>query len=150
MAAWVYLCLPRFLFEGCRQHQLIRRQRFPAAKESGVTSAGSESDEIITYIRTLEVAVEQHWTTCPAVIQICELPQHSRIVGERKIAGHIAQVSVHGFRDDHFGRRICGLESHYFIISRRYICHCCENKAKVTKQAAEAAGMRVAEAAVFV
>ena len=40
-----------------------------------------------------------------------------------------AQVGVHGFRDDHFGRRICGLESHYFIMSRRYICHCCENKA---------------------
>lgn len=61
-----------------------------------------------------------------------------------------AQVGVHGYRDDHFGRRICGLESHYFIISRRYICHCCENKAKATKQAAEAAGMRMAEAVVAI
>ena len=56
-----------------------------------------------------------------------------------------AEVGVHGFHDSHFGRRVCGLASHYFIISRRYICHCCERKAKAAKVAAQEAGLDVQE-----
>ena len=56
-----------------------------------------------------------------------------------------AEVGVHGFHDSHFGRRVCGLASHYFVISRRYICHYCKRKAKEAKATAEAAGLDVQE-----
>ena len=55
------------------------------------------------------------------------------------------EVGPHCFRENHFGRRICALKSHYFTISRRYICGCCERKAEAAKQAAEDAGLRVKE-----
>ena len=45
-------------------------------------------------------------------------------------------VGVHGMRDGHFGRRVCDLKEHYFIISRRYICKHCEKITAATKQAA--------------
>jgi len=45
-------------------------------------------------------------------------------------------VGVHGMRDSHFGRRVCDLKEHYFIISRRYICKHCEKITAATKQAA--------------
>lgn len=54
-----------------------------------------------------------------------------------------AQVGPHCFRDNHFARRIGGLKSHYFTMSRRYICGCCEDKAAKAKQAAEDAGLSV-------
>ena len=38
------------------------------------------------------------------------------------------KVGVHGYRTNHFGRRIVSLTSHYFIISRRYICHGCKGE----------------------
>lgn len=56
-----------------------------------------------------------------------------------------AKVGVHGFQSAHFGRRICHLTCHYFTISRRYICHTCELRAKAVKEAAKAAGLRVEE-----
>jgi len=60
----------------------------------------------------------------------------------QRVAAHAFQTGAHG----HYGRRICGLKDHNFIISRRYICHCCERKAKAAKQAAEEAGLHVEEA----
>ena len=38
------------------------------------------------------------------------------------------KVGVHGYRTNHFGRRIVSLNSHYFIMSRRYICHGCKEE----------------------
>ena len=64
-----------------------------------------------------------------------------------------AEVRPHGFRDNHFGRRICGVKTHYFAMSRRYICHCCERKAKAAKVAAEAnveTGRERCTAAVYI
>jgi hypothetical protein len=40
-------------------------------------------------------------------------------------------VSFHGYRDNHFGRRVCGLEEHYFCTSGRFLCQeCKENWAR--------------------
>ena len=36
-------------------------------------------------------------------------------------------VTVHGWRDNHFGRRVVGLTTHYFVISRRYRCERCRD-----------------------
>ena len=47
-----------------------------------------------------------------------------------------AKVGVHGWRDNHFGRRITTMTSNYFILSRRYICHECERDACSAKVAA--------------
>ena len=59
------------------------------------------------------------------------------------------EVSPHQFRDDYHCRRICSRSTHYFVISRRYICGTCAGKAKAAKraaaEAAEAAGLRVDE-----
>lgn len=56
-------------------------------------------------------------------------------------------VGFHCWRENHAGRRICGLDEHYFAISRRYICHTCQTAAARAKQAAamaaEALGMNV-------
>ena len=38
------------------------------------------------------------------------------------------KVGVHGYRTNHFGRRIVSLSSHYFIMSRRYICYGCKEE----------------------
>jgi hypothetical protein len=46
-------------------------------------------------------------------------------------------IGAHGFQDSHFGRRICGLHTHYFIISRRYICHDCEKVRKTQNEKIE-------------
>ena len=56
-----------------------------------------------------------------------------------------SEVGVHAYQSTHFGRRICGLNDHYFMISRRYICNCCKRKVKAAKVAAEAAGLQVEE-----
>ena len=59
------------------------------------------------------------------------------------------EVGPLGFRDNHFARRICALKTHYFTMSRRYVCRCCERKAKQAaaeaKQAAEDARLSVEE-----
>ena len=54
-------------------------------------------------------------------------------------------VGIHGWRDKHFGRRVCSLTTHYFIISRRYICHSCETKTKEIKEAARGVGLHVVQ-----
>ena len=46
------------------------------------------------------------------------------------------KVGVHGWRDNHVGRRITTMTSNYFILSRRYICHECERNASSAKVAA--------------
>ena len=47
-----------------------------------------------------------------------------------------AKVGVHGWRDNHFGRRITTMTSNYFILSRRYICHECEKNISSAKELA--------------
>ena len=59
------------------------------------------------------------------------------------VCGSAKEVGVHAFADNHFGRRISSVCGHYFVMTRRYKCHCCERKAKAAKLAAEAAGLRV-------
>ena len=58
-----------------------------------------------------------------------------------------ANVNVHGFRDNHFGRRICDIDGHYFVISRRYKCTECAKHAKQQQaqalMRAEAVGLHV-------
>ena len=58
-----------------------------------------------------------------------------------------ANVKIHGFRDNHFGRRICDLDGHYFVISRRYKCTECAKHAKQQQaqalMRAEAVGLHV-------
>ena len=53
----------------------------------------------------------------------------------------------HCWRDNHFGRRIVTLDTHYFTISRRYKCGACADAAaalkKAAKAAAQAAGLEV-------
>ena len=62
---------------------------------------------------------------------------------------HCRRVGPHMFRENHDGRRICGLTEHYFILSRRYKCYVCEDNAAKVKHvalaAAEAAGLTVEE-----
>lgn len=59
------------------------------------------------------------------------------------------RVGAHGFRANHDGRRICSLDTHYFIISRRYICHKCEDDAKESRvratEIAQSCGLVVSE-----
>jgi hypothetical protein len=38
-------------------------------------------------------------------------------------------VRPHCWRDNHFGRRVCDLGTHYFAMSRRYICRTCQAQA---------------------
>ena len=56
-------------------------------------------------------------------------------------------VASHCWRDNHFGRRIVTLDTHYFTISRRYKCGACADAAaalkKAAKAAAQAAGLEV-------
>ena len=56
-------------------------------------------------------------------------------------------VSPHGFRDNNDARRVCNMKNHYFVVSRRYICHTCESVALAKKASyvalAEHAGLRV-------
>ena len=49
-----------------------------------------------------------------------------------------ADVRVHGWVHDHFGRRVCGLSDHYYVQSRRYICRGCEKDAKTARAEATA------------
>ena len=46
-------------------------------------------------------------------------------------------VGVHGFRDNHFGRLVVGLEENYNIISRRYLCKCCQHQKVELKKSVE-------------
>jgi hypothetical protein len=47
-----------------------------------------------------------------------------------------ANVRILGFRtNNNFGRRICALDTHYFIISRRYYCTGCKLKAQCERRA---------------
>jgi hypothetical protein len=48
-----------------------------------------------------------------------------------------AQVGFHCWRDNHFGRRIVSLDTHYFVLSRRYLCHCCQGISRSLKKTAE-------------
>ena len=48
-----------------------------------------------------------------------------------------SSVVAHGFQAEHFGRHVCGLKNHYFVVSHCYKCTCCEMKAKQTKAAAK-------------
>lgn len=63
----------------------------------------------------------------------------------KAVSPHAFQTGKHG----HCGRRICALSTHYFSISRRYICGTCELKANAVKaaaaRAAAEAGLRVDE-----
>ena len=43
---------------------------------------------------------------------------------------HNPASRAHGFQPNHYGRKIISEDSHYFIISRRYYCGCCHNRAK--------------------
>ena len=42
----------------------------------------------------------------------------------------------HGFRENHAGRRVFNIDTHYFVISRRYICHSCKEAAAAAVKAA--------------
>jgi len=61
--------------------------------------------------------------------------------------GSAANVVIHGFRDNHYGRRVLSLHGHYFVISRRYKCTECEKEAQELRsaavRAAKAAGLGV-------
>ncbi|KAL7538489.1 LOW QUALITY PROTEIN: hypothetical protein ACHAXR_008584 [Thalassiosira sp. AJA248-18] len=46
-------------------------------------------------------------------------------------------VAVHGFRDNHFGRLVVGLEENYYVISRRYLCKCCRDEKEKLKKSVE-------------
>jgi hypothetical protein len=50
-----------------------------------------------------------------------------------------AGVGAHGFRRSHKARRVCTLKAHYFVMSRRYICHTCEQAAEKVKRDAKQA-----------
>ena len=49
------------------------------------------------------------------------------------------RVGFHCWRNNHPGRRICAMDTHYFAISRRYKCHTCAGQAAAMKAAAVAA-----------
>jgi len=67
------------------------------------------------------------------------------------------RVGAHAFRTDgHIARRICDMDDHFFIMSRRYICHSCADTRRIETAAKdaelleaerrlEAAGCRVGE-----
>ena len=38
-----------------------------------------------------------------------------------------SRVGVHGYCDKTLARRVIGLNAHYFVMTRRYICHDCEH-----------------------
>jgi hypothetical protein len=48
-------------------------------------------------------------------------------------------VAPHCFRSNTSGRRVCALDTHYFVISRRYICSDCKRTASMRKASAKAA-----------
>lgn len=52
-------------------------------------------------------------------------------------------VSPHGWRLNHHARRVTDLFSHYYIMSRRYICSTCKMKRKAEKDALAAAAQSV-------
>ena len=37
------------------------------------------------------------------------------------------RVGVHGYNDKTVARRVIGMKMHYYVMTRRYICHACEN-----------------------
>ena len=55
------------------------------------------------------------------------------------------RVGVHAWRDNHFGRRICDLTSHYFVMTCRYICHACQQDHAQVKAAAVRAGLQISD-----
>ena len=59
------------------------------------------------------------------------------------------EVGFHGWRDSHHGRRITNMNTNYFVLSRRYVCHDCQASAMLVKKAAmlifEDHGMQVIE-----
>ena len=46
-------------------------------------------------------------------------------------------VNMHGFRSNHHGRLVVGLEENYHMISRRYMCRCCRRENKELKRSVE-------------
>ena len=47
------------------------------------------------------------------------------------------RVGAHGFRDNHAGRVVVNLTDTYYIISRRYICHACQEVVAQAKKQVE-------------
>jgi hypothetical protein len=55
-------------------------------------------------------------------------------------------VGAHGWRDNHICRRVCGLDTSYFVISRRYVCRTCRRAADARRaEAASALGLSVVD-----
>jgi hypothetical protein len=52
--------------------------------------------------------------------------------------GSNERVRNNGFRNNHFGRRIIGLKSSYYCLSRRYRCQACEDGVKEVRRSLEA------------
>lgn len=63
---------------------------------------------------------------------------------------HSNNVQVHGWRDNHCGRRVYSIDTHYFIISRRYKCSKCEGVAKEEKRQEEQAKQKAKDVAARV
>ena len=63
---------------------------------------------------------------------------------------HSNNVQVHGWRDNHCGRRVYAIDTHYFIISRRYKCSKCEGVAKEEKRQEEQAKQKAKDVAARV
>jgi hypothetical protein len=55
------------------------------------------------------------------------------------------RVGFHCWRDNHIGRRICDMTTHYYTISRRYKCHTCHDRVKAFQAVAEGVGYMVNE-----
>ena len=59
------------------------------------------------------------------------------------------KMGFHGWRDSHHGRRITDMNTNYFALSRRYVCHGCKASAMLVKKEAmlilEDHGMQVIE-----
>ena len=60
---------------------------------------------------------------------------------------HSNSVQVHGWRDNHCGRRVYATDTHYFVISRRYKCSKCECVAKEEKRKEEQAKQKAKDVA---
>ncbi len=71
----------------------------------------------------------------------------SGLAAGRAVGWPCSQVGSHGWRENRFGRRVIGLDTCYFILSRRYLCHACQKQAEVQRNVVEAAaahaGLRV-------
>ena len=84
----------------------------------------------LSYYRDIRVWLpEVQWGKEPT--PVCPWCKSARLVG------------VHAWRDNHVGRSICDLKSHYFVMTCRYICHACEEEHAHVKEAAVRAGLQI-------